>query len=482
MKYIYITCLILAITSCKSVSPEFRRDLKLPESFASNAKHQCIDSLNKEKHDTLRSWSKLSNDSHLNALIDSAFQHNIDLQIMDAKVHQVKAGVTFTRGIRLPDLQVGLSSGVRKFGDYTIDGVGNYDTQFSQNLNDKQRIPKPAVPDYFMGVHSSWEIDLWGKLKNQKVAAIRRFLASEMGRKLIENELVTEIATTYFFLLTLDEQRLKLQENIQLQERAILVVEAEFETGRATDVAVHLTRSQLLETQKMLVEVEQEIRSYEIKLSTLSGSYPRAIPRNTMSQVDSLMGELSLTDPEQLLKNRPDIQQAEQLLIASKADLTSARKAFYPTIQLNSSIGLQSFRWALLFEPASLAYNVAAGMLLPVLNRRSLKAQLMETSGKQKEAYLNYEKTILNAYSEVYELNQMNISLKEMIVLKNEELTLLEESVNSVRELYTSGRSTYLEIITTQEYFLETQMELLDLKCRKAQLNVALYKALGGGL
>ncbi|MCC6702148.1 MAG: TolC family protein [Fluviicola sp.] len=482
MKYIYITFLILAVTSCKSVSPAFRRDLKLPETFASNAKQQSIDSLKKEECDTLPSWNKLSKDVHLNALIDSAFQHNIDLQIMDAKVQQVRAGVTFTRGIRLPELQIGLSSGVRKFGDYTIDGVGNYDTQFSPNLNDKQRIPNPAVPDYFMGVHSSWEIDLWGKLKNQKVAAVRRFFASEMGRKLTENELVAEIATTYFFLLTLDEQRLKLQENIQLQERAIHVVEAEFETGRATEVAVHLTRSQLLETQKMLVEVEQEIRSYEIKLSTLSGSYPRAIPRNTLSQVDSLMGELSLTDPEQLLKNRPDIQQAEQLLIASKADLTSARKAFYPTIQLNASMGLQAFRLALLFEPASLAYNVAAGMLLPVLNRRSLKAQLMETSGKQKEAYLNYEKTILHAYSEVYELNQMNLSLDEMILLKNEELTILEESVNSVRELYALGRSTYIEIITTQEYYLETQMELLDLKCRKAQVKVALYKALGGGL
>ncbi len=482
MKYFYITGLICAITSCKSVSPEFQKELQLPKTYATNAAQQPIDSLKTGSQDSLPSWKKFYNDIHLRALIDSAFRHNIDLQIMDAKVQQVRAGVTFTRGIRLPELAVGLSSGVRKFGDYTIDGVGNYDTQFSPNINDKQRIPNP-VPDYFMGVHSSWEIDLWGKLKNQKVAAVRRFLASEIGRKLAATEVVSEIATHYFFLLTLDEQRLKLQENILLQENAIQIVEAQFETGAATEVAVHLTRSQLLETKKMLVEVEQEIRSFEIKLSTLTGSYPRAIPRNVLSAADSLMAELSLANPEQLLKNRPDIQQAEQLVIASKADLTSARKAFYPTLQLNASMGLQAFRLAVLFEaPASIAYNIAAGMLMPVVNRRALKAQLMESAGKQKEAYLHYEKTILTAYSEVFELIQLNESLKNMLAYKNEELRILDESVNSVRELYASGRSTYLEIITTQAYFLETQMELLDLKCRKAQVQVALYKALGGGL
>jgi outer membrane protein TolC len=184
-----------------------------------------------------------------------------------------------------------------------------------------------------------------------------------------------------------------------------------------------------------------------------------------------------------LLKNRPDILQAENRLIAANADLISARKAFYPTIQLSASMGLEAFRWSVLFEaPASLAFNVASGMLMPVLNRRVLKAQLMESSGKEKEAYLIYEKTILNAYKEVFELLQLYENLNKMIDLKNEELRILEESIVSARALYTTGRSTYLEKITVQEYFLQTQMELLELKFRKAQVQVGLYKAMGGGV
>jgi NodT family efflux transporter outer membrane factor (OMF) lipoprotein len=481
MKYLLIIGLIYSLTACKSMSPEYQKDIQVPVDYSSNSSLKPMDSIRKVAADSLPAWDKFYNDPALTVLIDSAFKRNIDLQIMDAKVQQVQAGVVFTRGIRLPDLHAGLSAGVRKFGDYTIDGVGNYDTKFSQNLNDKQRIPNP-VPDYFVGVHSTWEIDIWGRLKNQKVAALRRFMATEFGRQLAATELVSEVAGNYYALVILDEQRLKLIDNIDLQEKALQVVEAEFETGRATEVAINLTKAQLLETKKLLIEIEQQLKIHENKLSLLSGTYPREISRSQLRFSDSLFGMLILTDPHMLLKNRPDILQAEQSLVASKADLISARKAFYPTVQLNSSFGLHAFRMAVLFDaPASIAYNLASGMMMPVLNRRALKAQLLEASGKQKEAYLNYEKVILTAYTEVNELVQLNQYVDSMISLKNEELILLNESVSSVRELYVSGRASFLEILTTQEYFLHSQIELLDLQLRKMQIQISLFKALGGG-
>lgn len=479
MNYIYLGALILVCVSCKSVPPVNEKKIYTPKDYTYNSPE--LDSLHLKIH-KLPALDQFYSDLHLKMLLDSAMTKNLDLKLMDAKVIQSKAGVTFSRGIRLPELQVGISSGVRKFGDYTIDGVGNYDTKFSPNLNDKQRIPNP-VPDYFMGIHSSWEIDIWGKLKNQKVAAIRRYLSSEQGRQFLVTEVVAEIATAYYYLLTLDEQRRKLQRNIELQENALLAVEAEFGTGRATELAVQLSRSQLLETKKMLIEAEQDINEQENKLSLLTGSFPGRITRSTLGLSDSSIAKLSILSPQELLKNRPDILQAENMLIAANADLKSARKAFYPALQLNATTGLQAFKLAVLLEaPASIAFNAAAGMLMPVLNRRILKAQLMESSGRQKEAYVNYEKTILYAYKEVFELIQLDESLNKMIDLKNEELRILEESIVSVRALYATGRSTYLEKITTQEYFLQTQIELLELKFRKTQVQVAMYKAMGGGV
>ncbi len=472
---------MLYLTGCKNTSIIRDKELFFPTNYSLNASKNKLDSIKFENKNIIPLWKNLYKDSALTALIDSALKRNLELQSMDAQIEQIKAGVAFTKGIRLPQLNVGMSAGVRKFGDYTIDGVGNYDTKFSQNLNEKQRIPN-HVPDYFIGFQSSWEIDLWGKLKNQKTAAIRRYLASEDGKRLLTTEIVSEIASNYYSLLTLDEQKLKLIENIRLQENAIQVVESQYEVGHATELAVNLTKSQLLETKKMLVEIEQEIISHEIELSNLIGNYPSAILRNKIQISDTLSIDLSYITPEQLLKFRPDILQAEQLMIASNADLESARKAFYPTIQINSYLGLQSFKSSVLFEaPASIAYNIASGLLMPVLNRRELKARLLEARGRKKESYIKFEKTILKAYSEVFEILQINENITKALLLKNKELRLLEKSIESVRELYSSGRSGYLEIITTQEYFLHTQIELLDLNLKKIQIQIRLYKALGGG-
>jgi outer membrane protein TolC len=121
-------------------------------------------------------------DSTLSALIDTALNNNFDLQVAMQRVEVARAGIRFSRGLGIPEVSAGVVAGGKKFGDYTIDGVGNYDTQFSTNLNDKQSIPQPFIPDYMLGLQSSWEVDVWGKLKSQKKAALARFLSSEFGK------------------------------------------------------------------------------------------------------------------------------------------------------------------------------------------------------------------------------------------------------------------------------------------------------------
>jgi outer membrane protein TolC len=184
-----------------------------------------------------------------------------------------------------------------------------------------------------------------------------------------------------------------------------------------------------------------------------------------------------------LLAKRPDILQAENNLKAARADIKSAKAAFYPTLQLSGSLGLQSFRLAFLLDsPSSFAFNLTNGIVMPLLNRRALKAELMDAKGKQLEAYLNYEKTILNAMTEVYGLLQFKENLEQMQQIKTTEVSILQASVNTVNALYLSGRSTYLEIITAQDYFLERQLEALQVQLRNFNNQINLYKAIGGGL
>jgi outer membrane protein, multidrug efflux system len=481
MRLFIIALIVLLFTACKNSEQVFQTDIEVPIAYSSGSKLIRVDSI--QQKDTLKTpiYSSFFTDSILVALIDSSLVNNRDVLLAYARIQQTRAGVAFTKGIRLPDLNAAVSSGVRKFGDYTIDGVGNYDTQFSPNLTAAQQIPNP-VPDYFVGVYSTWEIDIWGKLKNKKRAALLRYLASEQGRNLVIIDLVSAVARNYYSLLILDRELRIIQESIELQENALQLIKAQMESGKTNELAVQLMTAQVMESKNLKLEVAQDIIRNENELNVLLGRYPQSIKRGELSSDITMLSETSTEVPSALLARRPDILQAENVLKASRADVESAKAAFYPTLQLSGSLGLQSFRLAFLLDsPTSLAFNFANGLVMPILNRRALKAELMDAKGKQLEAYLNYEKTILNAMTEVYGLLQFKENLEQMQQIKTAEVSILQASVNTANALYLSGRSTYLEIITAQDYFLQRQLEALQVQLRNFNNQIQLYKAIGGG-
>lgn len=194
---IYLLILSGVLLSCKTTELTTKTiNNNLPKNYVLN---------NDSASAKLLKWRELIFDKHLVSIIDTALKHNFDLKIALQKIEISRAGIKFTKGIRLPEIGASASMGQRKFGEYTMDGVGNYDTKFSTNINDKQQIPNP-LPDYYVGLQASWEIDLWGKLKNKKRAAASKFIASQYGKDLIITNLVAEISTTYFELLALDNE------------------------------------------------------------------------------------------------------------------------------------------------------------------------------------------------------------------------------------------------------------------------------------
>lgn len=459
--------------SCKTsklTSKEFRN--KVPETYTT-----LSDTLSVKPE----SWQKLFSDPYLVKLIDSALVYNFDLQIAKQRIEVSKAGIQFTRGIRLPDLDIMLSAGQRKFGDYTMDGVGNYDTKFSPNLNEKQQLPNP-MPDYFAGIQSSWEIDLWGKLKNKKKAAAARFLSSQYGKDLIQTRLIADIATAYFELQALDNEVKILEDNINLQQNALDVIISQKEAGKSNQLGVEMVHAQLLNSKTVLAEVQQKRIEYESQLNFLCGIYPGTVERSAVNEIAALPATISSGIPSDLLLNRPDIRQAEMDLIAAHADVEAAKRAFYPSFNINTFLGFQSFNVLLLLEaPASLAYNALGGLTSPLLNRRSLKAELMSSKAEQKQAYINYEKNVVGGFIEVYNaLN--NIKNTGLIYeLKNEEVIILKQSALTASELFKANRANYLEVIVSQKNALQSQLELVNYRKRQNISLVNLYRSLGGG-
>lgn len=472
--------LILTLQACNSYKDVVKTDIQIPIKYEQQASKIGIDSSFQKQAHKLPTWKEYYTDPVLQRLIDSAILLNFDAQIAYQRIMQARAGVQYTKGIRLPELGINLGAGVRKFGDYTIDGVGNYDTQFSPNLNDKQRLPNP-VPDYFTGIYSTWEIDLWGKLKSKKKAAFSRYLASEQGRNLVLNQLISEVVTAYVNLQLLDQELSIIEENIRLQENALEVVKIQKESGKETELAIQLMTAQVLDAKNLFQQVKIQLLEQENQLNLLLGRYPDKLERTVFSNEAILISQFLMGVPSDLLTNRPDLQAAHFELKARNADVYAAKVAFYPSFTINSTLGYQAFRAALLFEsPASIAYNLAGGLVTPLLNRRVLKAELMSSKAYQQEAYLSYEKSIVHAFTEVYETVQKKSLLDEMQALKLNQVQELEKSIATSKLLFSSGRASYLEIIASQENYLKAQLELLEIYALKAQNKIVLFKAIGG--
>ena len=267
-----IPCLLLVLMgACKTMEPAQLPDAPaLPASFGGASDSTSLGDVR---------WREFFKDPHLVSLIDSALQHNPDVLAAVQQVEIARSSVLLSRGAMLPQISAVGAAGVEKFGDYTMTGVGNYDTNLSPNISEDQKVSQPLVPDYFLGLRSSWEVDLWGKLRQSKKAAFARFMASEKGRQLVTTALVADVANLYYQLLSLDNELAILDKNITLQERALELVKIQKQGGRATELAVKQFAAQLLNTQALKAEKTQEITQTENQLNRLLGRHPQPIVR-----------------------------------------------------------------------------------------------------------------------------------------------------------------------------------------------------------
>lgn len=439
--------------------------LNMPFTYIGNKDTASIAAIN---------WKDYFRDKNLIVLIDTALKNNQDVLIAAQRIKAAQSNVLLNKGALKPVLGVGGTASLRKFGLYTMDGAGNITTEITPG-----KIVPTDLPDYFVGLQTSWEIDLWGKLRNRKRAAVARFLSSVEGRNMVITNLITELAITYFELQSLDNQLMILDETIALQQDALDIVQVQNEVGTSNLLAVEQYEAQLLNIKTMKLAIQQAITESESKINFLLGRYPQSVLRDT---IISMTPVIQAGIPSNLLKYRPDIRQAEYELAATKADVKAAKAAFYPTINITGSLGLQAFRTDLIFTtPESIAYGVFGNLAAPILNRSAIKAEFRRANASQLEALYNYQKTILNGYVEVYNELARIKRLEESYILKKRQTEILTNSINTSSELYNTGRANYLEVLIAQQNALQAKLELAETRKNQNAAMVNIYKALGGG-
>lgn len=463
---------IILLGSC-AVPKEANRfkEIELPESFTAKKDTVSIAQMN---------WKEFFKDTTLLALIELAIENNPDIQKAIRRITMAQAQFQLAQNARLPVLDAVASGGFTKFGKYTIDGVGNFDTNLSPNISKDQRIPV-LTPDLFLGFRSSWEADIWGKLNDKKKAALSKSYAAGKERQWLVTQLVAQVAYLYYELLALDSELEILQKNLRLQEDALEVVKIQKSGGRATELAVQQFQSQLYTTKSYIVNTKQGLIQTENQLNLLLGRLPQSIKRVQPIFSQQLIREVHTGVPAHLLIRRPDIQAAQLKLIAAGMDVSAVRKSFLPSLNITPYLAFNSFNASMMLTPGSIAYGLLGSVTGPVWNRGKLKGMLKEANALEGEAWYDYQQSVLRAYQEVVTYMHAIKNNTDLFELKKTQMSVLDSAVTTSRELYVTGYASYLEVITAQKGALETQLESVTTYKRLLLSQVDLYRALGGG-
>ncbi|GAB2953666.1 TolC family protein [Hymenobacter coalescens] len=428
-----------------------------------------------------RPWREFFADAQLVGLIDTALRNNLDLQIAVQRVEQARAGLIAARGALLPTVSGVAAAGADRWGDYTLNGVGNFDTNLSPNIDGAQRIPTPVTPDFFLGLRSSWEIDVWGKLRQRRRAAAARVLASEQGRHVVVTALVAQVARHYYELLALDNELDVLSRNAAYQQRALEIIRVQKQAGRATELAVQQFTAQLLRTQSLTLQTQQRLVESENQLNQLLGRYPQPIRRGVAIRQQPLPDTVAAGLPARALLRRPDVRQAELELAAAHADVSAARAAFLPSLTITPYVGLNAYSGALLFRPESIAFGALAGLAAPVFNRTAIRADYHRAAAVDREAFFGYQKALQTGFREVHTNLRGLAYFRRAYSLKQQEAASLTRAVEAANDLYVAGRANYLEVITAQRSVLDAELEATQLRREQFLRLIDLYRALGGG-
>ncbi len=476
-KYISIllTGLSLGIGACSIPSKVSRKEnIKVPGQYTGINSTDSVSIAQLNYRDFFK-------DAHLTAIIDEVLQNNFDQRIAEEQLKIASAHLLARKGALLPSVQAGINASGTRYGKHTIEGVGNFDTNLSPNIDESQKVNTSFTPNYWLGLSVGWEIDIWGKLANLKKAAQKRFLATQQAKELMQATLVTQAASLYYELVTLDNMSAILKDNIKLQEQALEIVNIQKEVGRATELAVQQFNAQLSNTEATWVEIQQQTTNVEHQLLALMGRFEGTIKRSEKIEPAHLPLKMDHGHPAQLLSYRPDIQMAYSELEASHADAKATRAAFFPTISLSAYGAYNAFNSSYLFNPTSLAYQLLGNMVAPVFQQNQLKSQFKVATAQQEIAFLEYQQTVVGAFQEVKTLIRYIENNQRILDFKSKEVSALANSVEISNDLYVAGYANYLELINAQRSKRAADLDQVQAKGNQARAMLQLYKALGGG-
>ncbi|MFR9650301.1 MAG: efflux transporter outer membrane subunit [Rikenellaceae bacterium] len=400
------------------------------------------------------SWRELFTDPALGSLIEQALAQNTDLNVAQLNVEQAEIALSTARKAFLPSLWLEPQGSISSFNGST-------------------------TKTYNVSLTSSWEIDVFGKLRNAKEQNKALLEQSEAYAQAVQTSLIATIAQSYYSLLMLDEQLQISEETRENWEKNLRVMNAMKSAGRINETSVLQSQASSIALNSSIVTIKEQIAALENSLSQLLAQPTSHIERGDILSVE-FSDKLSTGLPIELLSNRPDVRMAEGYLTEMFYATAQARSSLYPSLTLSGSAGYTNSSGVVL-NPGDMLYNLAGSILQPIFNRGTLKAQLKISKSQQEQALLQFKQSILDAGAEVNNAISELQSSRERLQYGEEQIAVLEKTVTKTELLMKHGSVTTLDVLTAQLSLLQTQLSQTTEKYNQTQGVINLYRALGGG-
>lgn len=454
---------LLFMAGCKTAKYQ-RPSLALPEQFTATSQVDTNSVADIE-------WNKIFTDTTLQGLIKKGITYNYDLLVAVKRIDIAAEQVKQARVLQLPEI------GLQIAGQY------NHPSKNSLNgVSANSFLGKSHIENYNANISVSWEVDIWGKIRGKKEAALVDYLRTQEAAKAVQTELVSHIAQGFFNLLMLDRQMDIARKNLALRDTFLIATRLLKDAGIVTQLAVQQAESQKQSTALLVPQLEQSIAIQENMLQMLTGQLPGTIQRKVVLS-DMHFTTAPVTGmPVAMVGRRPDVRTTEMALMIANTEVGIARANMYPALNITLGGGLESFKASNWFNIPGSLFGIAAGAISqPILQHRQLKTQYEVSKLRREQAVIQFRQSVWQATSEVANALVQADKLQEQETIASQQVDTLTAAVTNARLLFKSDLANYLEVITAQANILQAELNLALVQRQQLDAFVELYRSLGGG-
>jgi len=361
-----------------------------------------------------------------------------------------------------------------------VNGVANGTIRGASNNGTTSSTGSDVTNQEVYGFQLSWELDLFGRIRREHEAAVALLLASEQGRRGVLVTLVGDVASNYFLLRQLDLQLQIARQTLGVNDQTVTYFRNRLEGGVSNRLEVDRIAANRSVTAAAIPDIERQIAVVEDAVSLLLGRPPAPVPREPLGE-GSVPPVIPPGLPASLIERRPDIVEAEQLLVAANADIGAAKALFFPNISLTSFLGGVSGDLTEFIGGGGGVWSIGGGLLQPIFLGGRLKNNLEAAKARFDAALATYRKAALNGYREVSDSLVTIQKLAEVRVERQAGVVALQDASDLARSRYESGLASYIEILTADQDLFQQQILLAEARGAELRARADLYRSLGGG-